>query len=207
MYPPVSLFEDTLNPEDYDDAYEIEALTNDRLRQEVGLLDLVPPEDRVSGPGASPVMAAFTHIHSPSRFTAGDYGVYYCADTMAAAIAETRFHKERILRATLQPSQEITMRAYVNSVVQPLVDIRAGHDDLHQADLESYAATQSFGAKHRRAKAWGLLYRSVRHPGGECAAVFRPPAVTLPVQGAHLRFVWDSKVQRIVSVLEIKEVA
>jgi hypothetical protein len=34
-------------------AYQIEAMTNDRLREEVGDISLVPPEDRVSGPGSS----------------------------------------------------------------------------------------------------------------------------------------------------------
>ncbi|MCY1292073.1 RES domain protein [compost metagenome] len=206
-FPPISVFEDVLDPADLEQAFLIEGMTNDRLREEAGLLALVAPEDRVCGPGASPLMAAFTHIGHASRFSDGQYGVYYCADSLQAAIAETRYHKERFLRATAEPSLELTMRTYVCKLRQPLVDIREGHDELHAPDPASYPVAQRFAAEQRKARAWGLLYRSVRQAGGECAALFRPPAASLPVQGVHLRYVWDDKVQRITNVFEIKRVA
>jgi len=199
------VFEDVLDPADLEQAYLIEGLTNDRLREQAGLLALVAPEDRVSGPGSSPLMAAFTHIGHPSRFSDGQYGVYYCGDSLPTAIAETRYHKERFLRATHEPSLELTMRSYVCQVVKPLVDIRDGYDELHDPDPASYPLAQRFAAEQRKAHAWGLLYRSVRHPGGECAALFRPPAATIPLQGVHLRYVWDGKLQKIVNVFEIRQ--
>jgi len=204
-FPPISVFEDVLDPADLEQAYLIEGLTNDRLREQAGLLALVAPEDRVSGPGSSPLMAAFTHIGHPSRFSDGQYGVYYCGDSLPTAIAETRYHKERFLRATHEPSLELTMRSYVCQVVKPLVDIRDGYDELHDPDPASYPLAQRFAAEQRKAHAWGLLYRSVRHPDGECAALFRPPAATIPLQGVHLRYVWDGKLQKIVNVFEIRQ--
>ena len=48
-FPPISLFEAVADPADLDAVYEIEAMTNDRLREEVGDIALVQPEDRVSG--------------------------------------------------------------------------------------------------------------------------------------------------------------
>ena len=54
-----------------DSLVELEMLTNPRVRQEVGEISLVPPEERVSGAGASWVMAPFTHIGWPSRFSDG----------------------------------------------------------------------------------------------------------------------------------------
>lgn len=206
-FPPISVFEDVLDPADMELAYQIEGLTNDRLREEAGLLSLVAPEDRVCGPGASPLMAAFTHTGLASRFTDGQYGVYYCADSVQTAIAETRYHKERFLRATNEPSLELTMRVYVCKLQKPLVDIRDGHAQLHDPDPASYPLAQRFAAEQRKLNAWGLLYRSVRHAGGECAALFRPPAASLPTQGVHLRYVWDDKAQRIINVFEIKQVA
>ncbi|CAD5110256.1 RES family NAD+ phosphorylase [Zestomonas carbonaria] len=206
-FPPISVFEDVLDPADLEQAYLIEGLTNDRLREEAGLLSLVAPEDRVCGPGSSPLMAAFTHIGYASRFTDGQYGVYYCGDSLQTAISETRYHKERFLRATAEPSLELTMRTYVCRLVQPLLDIREGHEHLHDPDPASYPAAQRFAAEKRKARAWGLLYRSVRHAPGECAALFRPPAASLPTQGVHLRYVWDGKLQRIVNIFEIKQVA
>ncbi len=53
-------------------------LVNPRLRNEAGAIHLVPPEERVTGPGATWVMAPFTHFNpNGSRFSDGTYGVYY----------------------------------------------------------------------------------------------------------------------------------
>src|SRR5690349_11222276 len=79
VYPSINFFEDLVDASEMETLWEIESLTNERIRQEVGDLFLVPPEDRVSGPGSSVVMAAFTHIGKPSRFTDGSYGVYYAS--------------------------------------------------------------------------------------------------------------------------------
>ena len=203
-FPPLGVFEDTLNPDDLDMAFAIEAMTNDRLREEAGMLQRVAPADRVSGPGSTAVMAAFTHIGNPSRFTDGSYGVYYCANSVDAAIAETKFHQERFLAATLEANVEITMRAYVNKVVKPLLDVR-DRAELHQPDLATYVASQAFAREQRDGRTWGLLYRSVRLDGHECVAAFRPQAVSLPVQGAHFRYVWDAKAGAITHVMELTE--
>ena len=111
-FPPISVFEDTLDPGDLELAYAIEAMTNDRLRDQAGEITRVAAEDRVSGAGATVVMAVFTHIGRASRFSDGSFGVYYCANSVDAAIAETRYHQERFWRATQEASIEITMRAY-----------------------------------------------------------------------------------------------
>lgn len=204
-FPPLGVFEDTLDPDDLDMAFAIEAMTNDRLREEAGMLQRVAPADRVSGPGSTAVMAAFTHIGNPSRFTDGTYGVYYCASSVDAAIAETKFHQERFLAATREANVEITMRAYVNRVVKPLLDVR-GMSELHQPELTAYAVSQAFAREQRDGETWGLLYQSVRLDGHECVAAFRPQAVSLPVQGAHFRYVWDAKAQAITHVMELTEV-
>ena len=83
--------------------YELEQRTNPRVRQEWGDISLVPPEERVTGPGASWVMSAFTHIGRPSRFSSGSFGVYYAARALQTSIAETVFHFGRFLAATREP--------------------------------------------------------------------------------------------------------
>lgn len=205
-FPPISVFEDTLDPADLDIAFVLESLTNDRLRDQAGVLNRVQPEDRLCGEGSTPVMAAFTHIGRASRFTDGSYGVYYCASSLEAAIAETCFHQTQFWRATQEPGIEITMRTYINSVVQPMHDVR-GNADLHRHSTDSYPATQAFARPYREARSWGLLYNSVRLNGHECVAAFRPTAVSLPVQGQHFRYVWDDKTQSIAWVLHIHEVS
>ena len=59
-FPPVGLFDKVADPADLEAVFLVEAMTNDRLRDEAGDLSLVPPEDRVAGPGTTPIMAAFT---------------------------------------------------------------------------------------------------------------------------------------------------
>ena len=204
-FPPISVFEDTLDPADLELAYALEGLTNDRLRDEAGLLARVRPEDRLSGQGSTPVMAAFTHIGRASRFTDGSYGVYYCASSLEAAIAETCFHQEQFWRATREASIEITLRTYINKVCRPMLDVRA-EPSLHKPSPATYGIPQAFARPLREEGAWGLLYNSVRLEGHECVAAFRPPALTLPVQGPHFRYVWDDKKQAIAWVLQVSEV-
>src|SRR6516162_8514382 len=63
-YPPINLFERVSpNPAVWEALIELEQLTNPRLRDEVGQINLVPPERRVTGTNASWVMAPFTHIN------------------------------------------------------------------------------------------------------------------------------------------------
>jgi hypothetical protein len=93
-YPPIHLFERlTPDPAVWDALIALEQLTNPRVRDEVGDITLVPPDERVSGPGASYVMAPFTHINpTGSRFSDGSFGVYYAASALETAIAETIHH-------------------------------------------------------------------------------------------------------------------
>ncbi|NUT82878.1 RES family NAD+ phosphorylase [Pseudomonas brassicacearum] len=205
-FPPISLFEDVLDPEDLPTAYALEALTNDRLMEQAGVLSRVRPEDRISGPGSSPVMAAFTHIGKSSRFSDGTFGVYYAASSQEAAIAETCYHQARFLGATNEPDLELTMRTYVNKVVKPLHDIRHDYPHLHNPDPTAYGPSQVFARQLRETLSWGLLYNSVRLPGHECVAAFRPPAVSIPAQGKHIRYVWSAQKREISFVFEVSEV-
>src|ERR671912_2922797 len=93
-YPRVNLFERfSTNPAVWDALIELEQLVNPRVRDAVGEIGLVPPERRVSGPNASWVMAPFTHLNPKgSRFSERSYGVYYAADRLSTAIAETAHH-------------------------------------------------------------------------------------------------------------------
>lgn len=204
-YPPIDLFERIYDtPEEMAIAFEIESMTNDRLLDEAGDIQLVAPEDRLIGPGSSPVMAAFTHLGFGSRFTNGDFGVYYAADSLETAIAETIYHKEREMAAAGEESIELTMRCYVGDVALPMHDVR-GNDflDLHNPD--DYSASQSYAASLRSSGSDGLLYNSVRRPGHECIAAFKPIALTAPVQGEHLKYFWDGQKGRITHWAKISD--
>jgi len=187
-YPPIDVFEHIADPADWETLFRIEALTNPRLRDEWGEIALVSPEERVSGPGASWVMAAFTHIGRPTRFSDGSYGVYYAARRLETAIRETAFHFGVFFANTREPrGTELELRVLVSQRVdQRFHDVRAGHAELHLPD--DYRPSQAFGQSLRKSGSNGLVYRSVRHSGGTALAVFRPKAIPRPQQGAHLRY-------------------
>lgn len=203
-YPPINVFETLYDSADeLEIAFALESLTNDRLVAQAGNFSAVRREDWVTGPGATALMAAFTHVGYPSRFTDGSFGIYYAADTEATAIAESAHHKSRFLAATKEPDMELTMRVYKNMIVKPLLDLRADAF-APLCDPESYVASQQFGKQQNAAGCWGLLYASVRHAGGECAAILRPPAISLPTQTRHLRYVWSGEQQRFTDFFEIR---
>src|SRR6185312_11036445 len=124
-FPPVGVFDAIADPKDLDALYAIEALTNPRVREEMGELANVPEARRVAGPGSTPLMAAFTHLNPEgSRFSSGSYGVLYLAHTLDTAIEETVYHRERFLAATKEPPMDVTMRCYISGVHGTLHDIR-----------------------------------------------------------------------------------
>ena len=191
-FPPVSLFERVADPRDIEVAMAIEMRVNPRVRQELGDVSLVPVAERVSGPGSTPVMAAFCHLNPEgSRFSDGSWGVYYAARSIETAVAEVAHHRAIFLARTNERPIEIDLRSYIGHLRAQLHDVREGAwSSIH--DPDSYAASSAFARGLRAGGSWGIAYRSVRHAGGECIALFRPKAVSLPVvQGAHLALHWN----------------
>ena len=191
-FPPISVFENVATSEDFDTLFAVQALVNPRLREQAGEIHLVPKDQRVYGPGSSPVMAAFCHVNAEgSRFSDGTWGVYYGAQTLETAVAEVSHHRSRFLAATQQPAIDVDFRCYTATVQAPLHDVRA-LADIHAPD--SYAASTALAKALRATDCAGLLYRSVRDPAHECVAVFRPPAIRVPVtQGPHVTLCWDGQ--------------
>ena len=192
-YPPAALFERIADPADWEALLDVESLTNERIRDEVGDIQRVPVAERVSGPGASWVMGAFTHTGWPSRFSDGSYGVYYTANSRDGAVAESAFHAGRFLVATREPPGEIAMRILVAGVDAALHDLRgAGRRFLSVHDPDDYAAGQALGRELRAAGSNGAVYRSVRLAAAECVGAFRPRVVKrLPRGDTYLRYHWD----------------
>jgi hypothetical protein len=124
-YPPINLFERlTADPAVWDALIALERLTNPRVRDEVGDIAIVPPDERVGGPGASYVMAAFTHINPKgSRFSDGSFGVYYAAGALETAVAETVFHFEAFARDSADPPRSEEMRVLVGTVAAEFEDV------------------------------------------------------------------------------------
>lgn len=198
IHPPIDLFEDIADPRDWEALASAESKTNPRLRDHLGRLDLVPPERRVSGPGATYLMAPFVHVSRdrPGRFTDGSYGVYSAGNAEEVAIREVAYHHARAMRASAEaPGWTSQFRMLINSLDLDLHDVRT-LDAIH--DPESYSVPQALGRDLRRSGSNGVIYRSVRSPGGECVGIFWPDLMPAPVQADHFDFHWDgASVDRI----------
>ena len=183
-YPPISLFERISKPEDWDALIELESLTNPRLREGAGVISLVPKARRVSGPGASIVMAPFTHAspHRRTRFSDGTYGVYYAAHLFETALREVAFHMGRFYAATNAPALKASFRTYKGKIDKTMHDITgSGWMHLLKPEPNEYAKPQAFARALRLSNSNGIVYPSVRHPGGECIAAFWPDVVSIPI--------------------------
>jgi hypothetical protein len=194
-HPPIDLFERVSpDPAVWEALIAAEQLVNPRVRDEVGEIHLVPPAERVSGPGASWVMASFTHVNPKgSRFSDGSYGVYYAARSLETAIRETAYHFARFARDSGDGPRYEDMRALVGRIASRFVDVAAlpAARRAPLLDPDSYDASRAFAAPLREAGANGIVYPSVRDPGGQCVAAFRPKAVGLPVPGPAIKYHFD----------------
>jgi hypothetical protein len=194
-YPPIQLFERlTDNPAEWEILADIESLTNPRIRDEIGEIRLVPAAERVSGPGASWVMASFTHVNPQgSRFSDGSYGVYYAARELATGIAETVYHLGRFYAATADPPHAEAMRVLVGRLDATCHDLRGDGGWGAVLDPDDYAPSRALGRSLRAAGSNGMVYPSVRRVDGQCLAAFRPKAVGPPIQARHLQYFWDGE--------------
>lgn len=193
VFPPIDLFEDIADPADWPLLISAEQKTNPRMMEQIGRLDQVPEGRRVGGPGASYLMAPFTHATTdrPSRFSDGSYGVLYAGNSFEVALFETIFHHEQFMARTAEaPGWASQFREIVMNVSARLHDLRTG---LMPETLspDDYAAGQELGAALRRAGSDGVVYPSVRRRGGECVGLFYPDLASGPTQGRHLDYHWN----------------
>lgn len=197
LYPSIDLFEDIADPADWPLLIAAEQKTNPRLMESIGNLDLVPPERRVSGHGASYLMAPFTHVSMdrPSRFSDGRYGVLYVGNSFEVALFETVYHHGNFMAATLEPAGWTSQfREIVVDVDATLYDLR-GNDRVYLPlrDSEDYKTPQILGRTLQNQGADGIVYPSVRYEGGECSGLFYPDLATKPRQGRQLDYHWNGE--------------
>lgn len=206
IYPPIDLFEDIADPADWEALASAETKFNPRIRESIGDLSKVPVARRITGPGASWVMAPFVHCSPlrPGRFSDGTYGLYYAGDSTEVAIAETIHHHTRTMVATAESAGWTSQfRELVGSVDAELDDVSGMADLLHP---DEYTASQRFGAERRSAGSNGLFWPSLRYEGGNCIAVFWPDVVPIPTQGAHFSYHWNGSEVDYVKRLDTGEI-
>ncbi|NQZ09076.1 MAG: RES family NAD+ phosphorylase [Algicola sp.] len=189
--PPKNLF-------DVDDADamllgEVESMTNERM---VNWRQYVAADDGRFGQGWGAVMAPFCYPRH-GRFTTDDKGAYYCSDSAQTAIAQWSYHTARFWRQFGHDKEvSAVVRCYTGHFKEAIIDIR-GCTELCQKDpSHEYRIHGEFAATARRQNAFGILYRSARREGGECAALLRPPATSALTQSAHYVLMFDGQAFR-----------
>lgn len=193
-FPPTGLLDVVALPEDLDLIFELEGWTNDRITAELGIIRMLPAEEWVVGrPHATAIMAAFCHpAPHGGRFNAPELGAWYAAFDLDTAFAESTYHRTKELAEIGVFDTVVQMRQYLSDFDAAFHDVRG--DDPDWADLhdpDSWTVSQALGEDLRRQRANGVLFNSVRHPGGYCVACYSPPLVLNVRPAAHFEYRWN----------------
>jgi len=182
---------------------ELEQFTNERVRTQRGEIRGFAAGDEAKGPGKELIMAAFAYKNPEgSRFSDGSYGVCYVARALQTAVEETKHHRAEFMRRTNEGPMRLPMRALTAALDGHLHDIRGMEKSLPKVySKTSYTESQALARNLRKDGSEGIVYDSVRHPGGECSAVFRPAALTRCRMDKAMMYEWDGK--QIANVYEL----
>ncbi len=207
-YPPRSLFDDVANHDEFEILFAIQELTNPRIRNELGSLNRVPAEQRPYGiRGCNYALGPFVHLNpTGSRFSNGDFGVYYAAEDVQTAIAETRHHQQVYFSGVVGLKfDRLTMRCLKTQFTACLHDIRGDEYKNNSCYLkDNYSAGQQLGSALKHEDKDGLAYLSVRLPHKTCYALFSPIRIKDVIQTTHYEYIWDG--EKILVALETTEV-
>lgn len=199
-YPAVGLFDRVAAPADLDAVIELEGWTNDRVSAELGVLSIVPRDEWTVGrPHATVVMAAYCHaLPGGARFSDARRGAWYASRTLETAIAESVYHRSREIAEIGAFDTRVQMRLYQADFRADFHDVRTGRAYAPLYDPDDYSLSQQFAAELLASGSNGIVYRSVRHAGGECLACFRPPLVLNVAVAAHYEYRWEGRPEPII---------
>ena len=143
--------------------------------------------------GQRHINAAFTYTRpAGNRFNTGDRGAWYCAWDLATSAQEVGFHRTRELGFIGRYEDEA---CYVELLADFIGDFPDLHGEAHSAldpVLErGYPAGQRLAADLRSEGHRGLIYPSVRRPGGRCFVAFDPGIIQNVRPGASWKLVWQ----------------
>lgn len=178
------------------DLAALEGVTNSRIQASgSGMPDLDPRELVFGRPNDSFVNAAFTHVRpGGNRFNDGLRGAWYCGFDVATSLGEVTYHLTRELDA-------IGRYDNVTDYAEMIADFIGPFHDLTETSLATqpylgadvglaYPSGQVLARQLRQQGSNGLIYPSVRYPGGTCLAAFRPSLVQNLRQGSLWRLTW-----------------
>jgi len=162
-----------------------------------------PFEDAtIYDPIATAIQWPFDHP-AASRYSAGAYGVWYGARTLAATIYETvhHFRVNTLASDAARNSREPIVqerRVHLVRCGAALVDLRARcATDTELVDPSNYAHCQALGAEIRSSFLPGVMTLSARLAGAEVAAVFVREALSSPRHVCYLTYTLHAETERV----------
>lgn len=203
-FPPIALFDDVADADEFETLYQLQTLTNPRLQNETGRLELIPRGEIPFGiPGCSYATAPFTHVNpAGSRFSDGHFGVLYLAGSLDTALAEVRHHQNLYWSKVAGLNYERFVFRGLSCLFGEggMLDATAIglHDPIY--DPADYCAAQHLGRQVRQAGHPGLRYRSVRNPGDDCWALMTPKPVLSIIQTAHYEMIWNGGITSVSAI-------
>ena len=185
---------------------QLEGLTSGRLRAErEGLAALDPRELTYKIWGRSFINAAFAYTRPEgNRFNDASRGAWYCAFDDLTALDEVAFHRTRELTRIGVFEDHATYRALLADFVGDFVDLRSADPALACLGLDpeaAYPAGQELAKTLHAADANGIVYPSLRRPGGTCLTAFHPHLVQNVRVGARWRLSWSGSAQATMEAL------
>lgn len=175
---------------------DVEALTNRRLTAErTGVGDLHARETLFTVWGKTHVNAAFAYARPEgNRFNDGRRGAWYAAFDDQTALQEVAFHRTRELRRIGRFEDEAVYQALLAGFIGDFPDLTGLAPKPSCLDPDpavGYSAGQGLARELRAIGRVGVVYPSVRRPGGTCLAAFHPHAVQNVRPGAKWRLTWS----------------
>lgn len=181
---------------------EVEGLTSARLLAERGRNPHFDPRElawrrrdrdlRIYGD--THVNAAFTYTRAGgNRFNSEERGAWYCAWEVMVSVAEVAWHRTRELQFTGSFHDSARYVELISDFIGEFDDLtdEPTHPALNPDPALGYPEGQELAARLRREGSRGLIYPSVRAPGGNCLVCFEPGAVQNVRPGASWNLVWE----------------
>ncbi|MES3025777.1 MAG: RES family NAD+ phosphorylase [Pseudomonadota bacterium] len=174
------------------DLFDLDNATNERLRGEYGGLPGIGVDELVFGvPNFRIINAAFTYARPEgSRFNDSERGAWYCAFDAETALAEITFHKTVEYQEIDRFDDSVTYQAMLADFTSTFHDIRETRGFAKCLDPNSYIHSQLLAERLLEAGSMGIIYPSVRSPGGTNLACFRPALVGNARKGPVYRLTW-----------------
>ncbi len=201
-----SVMLDLVDESELDALSEIEGATsNRRIAQARGAGEVQSYELLYGVPHAHFINASFAYAkpREPNRFNGADRGAWYAGFEVETSLAEVGFHLTNALEAVGNLNAIVEYAEMFASFAGEFVDLRAHptHQALHPEKTVGYPVGNALAAAAMARGLNGIIYPSVRNPGGTCLAALFPHAVQSVAQGSVYRMIWRGKREPAIELI------